>query len=263
MMTVFTHEMRQSLRMVAIWSIVVAGMVMLCMIIFPEMEKQAADMEEMFATMGGFTAAFGMDKVSIADALGFYGIEGGAILGLGGALFAALVGVRMLSKEEVDHTAEFLLTHPVGRASVVSGKLAAVIMQIVLFNAVCLAVGVLSFVLIDEPIEGDAFWLFHLAQLILHLEIACVCFGASAFLKRGSTGFGLGLAAFLYFLNIVANISEEAEFVRYITPFGYADAANILPEASIEIEPLVCGIAYLVIGAIVAYLVYLRKDIAT
>lgn len=262
MIPLFFHEMKQSIRMLSIWSIVVAGMVLLCMIIFPEMESQADSMEEMFATMGGFTDAFGMDKVSIADPLGYYGIEGGAILGLGGALFAALVGTRMLSKEETEHTAEFLLTHPLGRPSVVSGKLLAVVAQILVFNLICLLGGIASFALIDEPIKGDAFWLFHLAQFVMHLEIAGICFGASAILKRGSIGFGLGLAALLYFLNILGNISKDSEFVRFITPFAYADASNILPDATLDTQLLGLGIGYLLIGIIVAYLVYSRKDIS-
>lgn len=262
MRTVFFHEIKQNFRMVLIWSIVVALFIFLCMIIFPDMESQSEGIDEMFASMGGFTSAFGMDKISIADPLGFYGIECGTILGLGGAFFAAMVGVRMLSKEETEHTAEFLLSHPTSRTSIISGKLFALVVQVAFFNLVILACGVASFAVIGEPIEGEGFWLLHLAQFVMHLEVACICFGISAILKRGSMGVGLGLAALLYFLNIFANLSKDWEFVRYITPFGYADAANILPETAITIEPLVCGFVYLVVGVIFAYVIYTKKDIA-
>ena len=57
------------------------------------------------------------------------------ILGLGGGLFAALTAIAALSKEEREHTAEFLLTHPVSRTRVVTEKLLAVILQVVLLNA--------------------------------------------------------------------------------------------------------------------------------
>lgn len=263
MLTIFIHEMKQGTRMLAIWSLAVGLFVMLCMIVFPDMETQSAGIDEMFAEMGGFTSAFGMDKLSITDPLGFYGVEGGAILGLGGAFFAALVGSRMLSKEEAEHTAEFLLTQPISRASVITGKLLALFAQVLIFNLVCLAFGVASFALIGEAIEGEGFWWLHLAQFAMHLEIAAICFAASSLLKRGSVGFGLGLAALLYFANIFANLSEDWDFIRYITPYGYADAANVLPDAAINGELFACGMAYLIIGVIVAYVIYLRKDIAS
>ncbi|MGI6105667.1 MAG: ABC transporter permease subunit [Raoultibacter sp.] len=262
MRTVCIHELKQNIRMLAIWSLAVSVLVLLCMIIFPDMEKQADDMNEMFASMGGFTQAFGMDKISIADPMGYYGIEGGAILGLGGALFAALLGSRMLSKEETEHTSEFLLTHPLSRLSVVGAKLLALIVIVLAFNGIAVAFGLASFAMIDEAIDLEGFWMLHLAQCILHLEVACVCFAASAFMKRSSVGFGLGVALLLYFMNIIGNLSSDTEFVRYITPFGYADAANVLPDAAINTEYLMCGLAYMLVALVIAFIVYTRKDIA-
>lgn len=262
MITIFFHEIKQGLRTLIIWSVVVAALIVVCMLIFPDMQSQSEGIDEMFAAMGGFTAAFGMDVLVLSDPLGYYGIQGGAIIGLGGALFAALLGSRMLSKEEDEHTAEFLLTHPVTRASVISGKLLALFIQILIFNGICALCGLVSFSLIDESFNTEAFWLFHLAQLVLHLQIAAVCFGVSAFMKRGSMGFGLGLAALLYFLNIIANLSEDFEFMRFITPFGYADAANVIPDVSIDMQAMGVGCLYLVIGVLLAYAVYSRKDLA-
>lgn len=80
---------------------------------------------DLFDCMGSFTAAFGMDRLGFGTLVGFYAIECGNILGLGGAFFASLCAVNMLSKEERDRTAEFLLSHPVSRRRVVTEKLAA------------------------------------------------------------------------------------------------------------------------------------------
>ena len=51
---------------------------------------------DMFSSMGSFTAAFGMDKISFGNVMGFYGIECGNILGLGGAFFAGLFVCRIV-----------------------------------------------------------------------------------------------------------------------------------------------------------------------
>ena len=126
-MTIFKHEIRQGRNSLIIWTSVIAFMLGVCILIYPEMSKQMDGISEAFANMGGFSAAFGMDKINFGEFIGFFGIECGNILGLGGAFFAALTGISSLSKEEREHTAEFLLTHPVSRQSVVAQKFISVI----------------------------------------------------------------------------------------------------------------------------------------
>ena len=65
----------------------------------------------------------------------FYAIECGNVLGLGGAFYAAFCAVGILSKEEKERTAEFLLTHPVSRVKIITEKLIAVLIQITAFES--------------------------------------------------------------------------------------------------------------------------------
>lgn len=84
--------------------------------------------------------------------IGFYAVECGNVLGLGGAFFAALCAVGILSKEEKDKTAEFLLTHPVSRKRVVTEKLIAVLIQITAMNIIIYALAVGSIAAIGAVI---------------------------------------------------------------------------------------------------------------
>ena len=211
--------------------------------------------------MGAFTAAFGMDQLNFGTLTGFYAVECGNILGLGGAFFASLIAVSALAKEEKERTAEFLLSHPVSRVSVISSKLAALVLQIVLMNALVFALSAACIVIIGEEPDWKEICLLHLAYFLLQLELAGICFGISAFLRRGSLGIGLGIAAIMYFLNIIANISEKAEFLKYITPFGYAEGADIVSNASLDGKLVLVGMAFAVVGVAAAYFWYSRKDI--
>lgn len=260
-MTIFNHEMKQGFKILLIWSSIVSAMILICMLMFPQMKDQMGNITEMFSSMGGFTEAFGMDKLSFGNVMGFYGIECGNMLGIGGAFFAALLGVRMLAKEESEHTAEFLLTHPVSRLRVTMEKLAAVIAQLILFNSICIAFALLSFPIIGEKVLWEEFWLFHLAQFILQAEIACICFCMSAFLRRGGMGSGLGVAALMYFLNIIANITSKADFLRYVTPFSYAQASEIIPSASIDGTLILIGLFFSLVCITAAVVKYCKKDI--
>lgn len=262
-MTLLKKELRQGLTPLCVWTAATAFMVAICVFMFPEMSGQMDSISEMFSSMGGFSAAFGMDRLSFGEFLGFYGVECGNILGIGGAFFAAYVGVSALAKEEKDRTAEFLLTHPVSRASVVAQKLAAALTQVLALNIVVLAFSAGAIAAIGEELPWREFLLLHGAYLAMQIEICCLCFGISAFLRRGSVGVGLGFAAVLYFANIIRNISGSGDFLKYVTPYAYAEAADILTESSVDTGLLLLGLAVSAAAVAAAFLKYTRKDIAS
>ena len=260
-MTILFHELKQNRISFAVWTAAIGFLLAICVFMYPEMKGEMNSVTDMFSSMGSFTAAFGMDRLDFGSFIGFYAVECGNILGLGGAFFAALIGISSLAKEEKERTAEFLLTLPVSRVKIITGKISAVLAQILLMNLLIFAVAVLSAVIIGEEIPWKELGLIHLANLLLQAELACVCFGISAFLRRGGLGVGLGLAAVLYFLNIIANISEKAEFLKYITPFGYTEAADILTEGALDGTLILVGIVFSVLSLGIAYVKYCKKDI--
>lgn len=261
-MTLFIHELKQNRNMLIIWTAVVSCMLAVCIFIYPEMKNQMGDISSMFANMGGFSAAFGMDKLNFGEFMGFFGVECGNVLGLGGAFFAALLGTLSLAKEENEQTAEFLLTHPLSRSNIVMQKLSALLVQILLFNAAVIAVVILSTLLIGENPDAKSLALLFLAYFILQIETAAICFAISSFLRKSGFGLGIGIAAAFYFLNIIANLTESAEFLKYITPFGYTDSAEILTKGRIELPFLVVGLLLTVLGIMTAFYRYNKKDIA-
>lgn len=260
-MTLLKHELKQGFKTLAIWTASIGFLIAICLFLFPEMKGEMDNVSDMFASMGSFTAAFGMDRLNFGTLIGFYAVECGNILGLGGAFFASLIAVSALAKEEKERTAEFLLSHPVSRVSVISSKLAALVVQIVVMNVVIFALSAACIAVIGEEPAWKEICLLHLAYFLLQLELAGVCFGLSAFLRRGSLGIGLGIAAMMYFLNIIANISEKAEFLKFITPFGYAEGADIVSNGSLDGKLVLIGMAFALIGVAAAYFWYSRKDI--
>ena len=150
-MTILKHELRQGRVSFAIWTLAIGMLMAVCIFLFPEMQGQMESVNEVFASMGAFTAAFGMDQLNFGTLTGFYAVECGNILGLGGAFYAALQATDMLCKEEKLHTAEFLLTHPVSRAWILTEKLEAVMAQLVILNAVIFAMCAASAESWDRP----------------------------------------------------------------------------------------------------------------
>ena len=261
-MTLFLHELRLNKTALIIWSCAISFMLGVCIIIYPEMSSQMGDISEMFADMGAFSDAFGMDQLNFGEFMGYFGVECGNVLGLGGALFAAIVGASALAKEEKEHTAEFLLTHPISRTKIITQKLLAALAQVCILNVAVIAVSTVLILIMNVEADAATLSLVFLAYLILQLEIVAITFGLSAFMRRGELGIGLGLVFAMYFMNILANLTEDLEFIKYITPFGYADGAYIIPEKSIDIKYVAVGLAISVIGIAAAYWEYRKKDIA-
>ena len=260
-MTIVKHELKQGRNSFLIWTASIGFLIAVCVFLFPEMKEQMEGVSDIFSSMGSFTAAFGMDRLSFGTLMGFYSIECGNILGLGGALYASFCAVSILSREEKDKTAEFMLAHPVSRTRVVTEKLLAVLLQITLMNLLIYALAIGSVATIGEQIPWKELNLLHIAFYLMQLELAGICFGISSFLRRGTIGIGLGIATMMYFLNIIANVTETVDFLKYITPFGYCEGADILTNNRLDSGMIMIGMLLGIIGIIAAYLIYSKKDI--
>lgn len=71
------------------------------MALYPTLSADAEQMEEFMAIFPEeFMRIFGLDKVSMADPLGFYAIEAYFMVVLFGSMFATILGTTMLGKEE-------------------------------------------------------------------------------------------------------------------------------------------------------------------
>lgn len=261
-MTIFKHEMKRNLLSLVIWSSAIAFMLAVSILIYPEMSKQMGEINDLFANMGSFSAAFGMDQLNFGEFGGYFGIECGNTLGLGGAFFAAIIGISALAKEEKERTADFLLAHPISRVRVIAEKYLAILAQIVILNLVVLGIVSLAVLIIGEDPDMKPILLLLFAYLILQFEIATISFAISAFLKGNGLGIGLGIAFIFYFANILSNLTEEAKFLKYITPYGYSDGAYIIPNTAIEWKYMVVGIGITVVCVMLAFLKYSKKDIS-
>ncbi len=260
-MTLVKHELRQGKTSALVWTASIGFLLAVCIFLFPEMKGQMDSVNDVFASMGSFSEAFGMDRLNFGTLIGFYAVECGNILGLGGAFYASLCAAGILSKEEKNKTAEFLLTHPVSRKRIITEKLIAVLIQITTMDIIIYAVSVGSIAAIGEAIPWKEISLLHLAYYLLQIELAGICFGISAFFRKGSTGIGLGIASMMYFLNLIANIADIAEFLKYITPFGYCDGADIVSTGKLDGVMVAVGATIGMCGIIFAYMKYTNKDI--
>ena len=63
-MTLVKHELRQGKLSLLIWTGAIGFLLAVCVFLFPEIKGQMGDVSDVFASMGSFTAAFGMDRLN-------------------------------------------------------------------------------------------------------------------------------------------------------------------------------------------------------
>ena len=96
-MTLIRHELKRGWKALLIWTLAIGSFIVICLFMYPEMKGQMDSISSIFSSMGMFSTAFGLDTLDFGSLKGFYGIECGNILGIGGALFAALLGIGALA----------------------------------------------------------------------------------------------------------------------------------------------------------------------
>ncbi|MDE6435375.1 MAG: ABC transporter permease [Lachnospiraceae bacterium] len=261
-MVLYMHEMKMNLKSLVIWTICVGGLCFGCILLYTSLEDSIQEIADVYSNMGSMSVALGMDKMSLATLTGFYATEIAMMHGLGGAMFAAILGTGMLSKEEAGHTTEFLNVLPMGRSRIFSQKYLAIVSNIVIFNLVCFILYILGFLLIEGEISGKEIVLYHFAQLVMQIELATVCFMISAFTKKNLMGAGLGLVILMFAADMMCRIIPAIEDVKYITPFYYSNAADIFTEGSIDNVMLGLGLGIIVITFMAAGMRYGKKDFA-
>lgn len=261
-MTLFKHEMKINLKSLLIWTACVGGLCFGCILLYKSLEESLQDIAEAYSEMGAMSTALGMDKMSLATLTGFYATEIGMMHGLGGAMFAAILGTGILSKEEAGHTSEFLYVFPVKRVGVLSRKYAAMTCSILLFNIICTVLYVMGFLILKEEILEKEMAIYHTAQFLMHLEIGTICFLISACTRKNLLGAGLGVPVMLFAVDLMCRIIPAIENLKYITPFFYANAADIFASGQVEGGMVGIGLGITAAAFLASLFVFVRKDFA-
>ena len=157
---------------------------------------------------------------------------------------------------------EFLHTMPVSRTYIYLWKYVTLLLLICLFNVICIGLDVVAFVAISEEIALAEYVEYHLLALIMQIEIGSICYLISAVCRRKQIGLALGIAVLFYVMDIMCNIMPDLEFLKYFTPYYYANAAQIYSGGDSRVGLMFLGLVVTVMVAIVGGMVYNKRDMS-
>lgn len=260
-MTLYKHEMKVNAKSLIIWTLSVGAICFGCILLYGGLEESVQDIAASFSDMGAMSAALGMDKMSLATLRGYFATEIAMMHGLGGAMFAAILGSGLLSKEESGHTVDFLNVFPIKRDRIVFWKYLSLVSNILLLNLVCSVLYILGFVMMGEDVIVEELLLYGFATSLMQIEIGSVCFLFSAFVKKVTISVGLGITILLFAADMMCRIVPALKKLKYITPFYYSNAADLFTDGKLNGVMAAIGMGVIFISYIAALSVYKRKDL--
>jgi ABC-2 type transport system permease protein len=261
---IYRHEFRTRLKSVVIWSLALTFLIVFFFSLFPVFADQAALMNEFLARYPQeLRAAFGMDKMDLASVLGFYGFVF-IFVQLCLAIQAGNYGFGLVSIEESELTADFLLSKPVSRTQVLTSKLLAALTSLTITNLIVWASSFAAILLFREDREYDipTLLLLLLSIVIFQLFFLSVGLVISLLVKRvrSVTPYALGLGFGMYVLSAFSGVFKDVK-LELITSFKHIDPAFIVQHGAYDTPLLLLNIAVTLIALAVSYWLYSRRDI--
>lgn len=265
MKSLYTKELKRNRKSFFIWTAIVLGFTVMVQSIYPFMETMGDDLTNMMGALPKeLRKAMGVDAQTWGSILGFYSTYFGIYIVLLAGIYTMSTGATIISKEEKERTAEFLMTKPISRHSIFSGKmlsLATLTIGIILLQTV---VAIIGFTIASEtPVDWSVFITMHIHGATLIIFFTCIGVLLSMFLNPKTNFMGLvfGIIFGSYFLNAMSKATEATEWMGYLSAFNYVDFNVGDPDYSIQWLGVMALLVIGVTAVFYAYVKYRKRDI--
>jgi len=263
-MNIYLHEFKAKLRSMLIWSASITALLFVFMSISSSFSAQSALLSQAMANFPrALLIAFGMENMDWSTVLGYFGLIF-LFCQICLAIQAANYGFGLVSIEESELTADFLLAKPVGRTKIMTSKLLAALTTLTITNVV---VWIVSFICLGVFAKGQEYSVQSLVILLLSIVVFQLFFLSvgiviSLLVKRvrSVSPFSMGLVFGLYILNVFGGMIGEKS-LEILSPFKHFDPNYIIKHAAWDLPLVLISVAIIVISVAASYWLYARRNI--
>ncbi len=259
-MNIYLFELRS--HKLWTWLIGIGGCVIVMMSAFSSLSADATEFDKF---LEGFSpairSALSMDIGFATSALGFFGfsILYAKILG---AMQAMLWGATLITKERRFHTAEFLLSKPRTRTTILTAKIAASLTGLLITNIFLASV---STIMLSMLSDGYDVWQY--VQILLGfagLQVVYFSLGlviAVVFEKlKNPLSVALGTVFGTYILGVIGTMSDDSKLL-YLSPFKYFEPTDVLRNGHYAGGRLLVALLLTTICILVSFMLFRRRDV--
>lgn len=209
-------------------------------------------------------ALLGFGSFDVTTMSGYFGMLF-LYIELAAAIHAVLLGSGILSKEERDKTTEFLIVKPVSRTSILTSKLLAALVNILVLNLVSLVFSLTAVSAYNKGkgISGEIV-AFMASMLLVQLIFLSLGFALAAVLRHpktaGSVSTGVLLGSFV--LSKVTDLTDKLDALNLLSPFKYFSYQDIVFGRGLHAGAVFLSL--LLSAALIActYVFYKKRDLS-
>lgn len=260
-------ELKQNFNNLSIWTGVALAFTLMVMAFFPSIKEAGDDLAKLMESMPeGLLRGMGMDEIMMTSSIGFYKVYYGVYIVVIMGIYLFSTGASAFAKEEANQTIEFIMSKPIDRKNYFFSKCCSVFilyLMIVLIQAIFAYIS-LSFA-DTEPLDSKTFIVLHTHGASLLFFFLSLGVLSSVFVnpRVNFMGIAVGVVFGSYLINALAQGATDLQWIKYISPFYYADFDVTNPDYGLNIISSISKIVLGVTMILIAFSRFEKRDFLT
>jgi ABC-2 type transport system permease protein len=260
---IFWFELKLLRKSLIIWNIVFISLFLMFVSLYPSFHNDIETSKKLLESVPkAVQAAVGLSMETMFSVLGFYSYLF-TYISLAASVQAMNIGVSLLSKERKLKTEDFLLTKPLNRKNILTSKILAGLVALIITNSIYLIASMLvTKIAIQDSFNIKTFILISLTMYFIQLLFFAIGILLSVVMKKIKSVVSVTLpVVFGFFIIGVIEALNNTEALRFLSPFKYYNTKYIIQHNNYEPKYLLAELIFVTLLISASYAIYNRKDI--
>ncbi|ACL76499.1 ABC transporter permease subunit [Ruminiclostridium cellulolyticum] len=262
-MNIFLRELKANAKALIIWSVCIFLLILSSMGEYTAYSSGEGGGDVFEKMPYSLKALMGMGSFDVTTIIGYFAMLF-VYIELAVAIHAILLGSGIIAKEERDKTTEFLMVKPVSRTKVITSKLLAAFVNVVIINLISFAS---SLIMIDIYNKGEDITekivVFFVSMFIVQLIFMSLGAALASVMNKpkasGAAAAGILMGAFV--IAKVTDLTDKVNVINVLSPFKYFSYQNIVDGRSLNVAIVVLCIVLVGVFVSLTYLFYKNRDL--
>jgi ABC-2 type transport system permease protein len=263
-MNIFRRELKAHWKGLLGWSIAMILLVVSGMAKFSALGSGGQSANQIFqAFPKPVLVILGIQGLDLTRVIGYFGVLY-LYIQLAASIHAAMLGAEIISKEERDRTSEFLYPKPVTRMHVVTEKVLAGLVNIIIINIITLVSSIIMVAAFaNNFLNNDMIIMLMAGLFIMQLVFFTLGVALAGYFKNPRLPSVVSTTVLLgtYIIWVVIDLNANLDFLKFVTPFKYFDASVLISNGYLDPFYVVLSLLIVTIMMASAYLTFNKRDL--
>ena len=263
-MNIFFRELKAHWKGLLGWSIAMILLVASGMAKFSALGTGGQNANLVFAAFPKpVQAILGIQGLNLSTVIGYFGVLY-LYIQLTATIHAAMLGAEIISKEERDKTSEFLFTKPVTRLRVITEKILAGLVNIIVLNIVTVVSSIVMVAAFaNNFLNNDMIIVMMTGLFIIQLLFFALGVALASYFKNPKLPSIVATTVLLgtYIIWVIIDLNSRLDFLKYFTPFKYFDASVLIHDGHLDFVYVILSLVIISGLMFSAFLAFNKRDL--